>query len=154
MPEFEGDIFKKGFKKEQTGGSQAEEPETKEPEKMFLGSFEKKIDDKGRIVLPKKFCSVCDKFLMYYTEKEGYPFLVLEPSKEGLAADSQGRILFPIELREKMKFKEGSSVEVLGCGDHIEIWLSEEWEEYKKMKELYIKFVNILTLKIKKNKIF
>jgi MraZ protein len=39
--------------------------------------------------------------------------------------DAQGRILLPLTLREKANLKK--NVTVVGAGDWVEIWDSEEW---------------------------
>lgn len=42
--------------------------------------------------------------------------------------DRQGRLLIPEKMRKRANL--GSQLTLIGCGDHIEIWNTEDWEQY------------------------
>ncbi len=120
---------------------------------MFMGSYEHRIDNKGRLVMPAKFRSqvgdavVCtvgldscvalyslDAWKDYLQKLQSLPFTksqarqfmrALLGAAEELNVDGQGRILLPQKLRRYAEL--GENVVVNGVNDHIEIWNSEKW---------------------------
>lgn len=120
---------------------------------QFVGTFEHSLDDKGRVVLPKKFreaftgssgfLSQYDRCLGLWSE-EGFADLarrLTEKIREGLAPqdalrafssvaeevrpDSQGRITIPQRLRDVADL-QGETV-LIGAYHRIEIWNADRW---------------------------
>ena len=124
---------------------------------MFIGEYIHNIDEKGRLAVPVKFRSKLasgaivtkglDNCLSLYPEEawnkmvEKMEELPLTKSKSRAYArfiltgafsaeiDKQGRINLPATLREYAVVK--NQVIVTGLGDHIEIWSTKRWEEYR-----------------------
>ena len=122
---------------------------------MFTGTYNQKVDEKGRITIPSKFKSefgkkivvtnYLDGCLSIYT-KETWTKLEkkiasLPMSKKGsrdfkrfflgsalvLDIDKQGRVLISMPLRQYAKL--GDEVNLIGVGDHVEIWDSKTWDK-------------------------
>ena len=120
---------------------------------MFMGSFEHRIDSKGRLVLPARYrqslgdavvCTVgldrcvavypMDEWERYLEKLRSLPFAkndarqfmraVLGAAEE-LTADKQGRILINARLRAYAGL--GEEVIVSGVMDHLEVWNKERW---------------------------
>jgi MraZ protein len=124
---------------------------------MFIGEYIHNIDEKGRLAVPVKFrnrlasgaivTKGLDICLSLYTESswnkmvEKMESLPLTQSKSRAYArfilagafsveiDKQGRINLPATLRGYAGIK--NQVIVTGLGDHIEIWSTKTWEEYR-----------------------
>lgn len=125
---------------------------------MLVGTYEHKIDQKARIVLPSKFREELgesvfatigiDKCVSLYSPEEWgkmmerlqeLPFsksksrgllrLMLSSAHE-LPLDSAGRILLPPVLREYAEFIQ--EVVFVGVSDHVEMWDKEKWNDYRK----------------------
>lgn len=124
---------------------------------MFIGEYIHNIDEKGRLAIPVKFRSRLvggavatkglDNCLSLYPEEawnkqvEKMESLPLTQSKSRAYArfilsgafpveiDKQGRINLPTTLREFGNIK--NQVIVTGLGDHVEIWATKTWEEYR-----------------------
>lgn len=122
---------------------------------MFTGEYHHNLDAKGRLIIPARFReNLDDEFVitrgldgclslyanMEWKDLEDKLNLLPMTNKRartlkrflmGSACycelDKQGRILIPQSLREKAELKK--DVILLGVGDHIEIWNSEEWKE-------------------------
>ncbi len=120
---------------------------------MFMGSYEHRVDGKGRLVMPAKFrtqigetvvCTVgldncvalypMDAWKEYLQKLQALPFTkgqarqfmrALLGAAEELTVDGQGRILLPLKLRRYADLRE--AVVVNGVNDHLEIWNSEKW---------------------------
>ncbi len=120
---------------------------------MLMGSYDHRIDSKGRLVMPAKFRSqigetvVCtvgldnclavypmDAWNAYLQKLQSLPFTkgqarqfmrTLLGAAEELPVDGQGRILLPAKLRRYARLDE--RVVVNGVNDHLEIWDSEKW---------------------------
>lgn len=120
---------------------------------MFMGSYEHRVDGKGRLVMPAKFrpqigesvvCTVgldncvalypIDAWKEYLRKLQTLPFTkgqarqfmrALLGAAEELTVDGQGRILLPLKLRRYADLRE--AVVVNGVNDHLEIWNSEKW---------------------------
>lgn len=123
---------------------------------MFMGEFQHNIDTKGRIIVPSKFREELgenfvvtrglDKCLFAYPMEE---WKVLEEKLKKLPltkkdaraftrfffsgaveceVDKQGRINLPQPLR-KYAVLEKECV-VIGVSNRIEIWASNNWEDY------------------------
>lgn len=119
---------------------------------MFLGEDTHALDDKGRVVMPRRFrdalgegCVVAkgeDNQLLVYTpteyRKRAEAVMEMPQSRTGRrirrtffsGADEQqldkaGRLLVKQELREYAALREGAAVTLLGVYDHIELWNPE-----------------------------
>jgi MraZ protein len=123
---------------------------------MLVGTYEHKVDSKGRTVLPAKFrqelgqCVVAtigiDQCVSIYPmsnwsrvlEKlQELPFSksksrglmrVMLASAHELPIDSAGRILIPQLLRDHASLQ--SDALFVGVSDHIELWDKELWNIY------------------------
>jgi len=121
---------------------------------MFLGAYEYKIDEKGRIPLPPKFreqlreglilSQGLEKYIAAYPipewNKIAEKLATLPPTRSkarrmnrftfatafDIEIDGQGRIMLPSRLREHAEIKE--SVIVAGVNNYLEVWSKENWE--------------------------
>jgi MraZ protein len=124
---------------------------------MFLGEFEYRVDDKGRMPFPPRFrpyfkdgiivAPSPEKCLTVYTNAEwkkmadalsagGLPPSKLRKLKRALfgsafytSLDSQGRINLPFKLREYAGL--GEEIMVAGADNYIELWDKAAWEAEK-----------------------
>ena len=120
----------------------------------FRGEHYHTVDDKGRVIIPLKFRNeLGNSFvisrglggcLFVYREKDFQELeerLLAQPmldqhtlrlkrwlfaSATETAADSQGRVAIPSNLREFAKI--GDDVVIAGTGEKIEIWSREGWD--------------------------
>lgn len=128
---------------------------------MFLGTYEPKLDDKGRLILPAKYreqlteglvitrgqerCLYVfptEEFQSLYqkirqaplTSKQArnYTRLMLSGASDE-TPDRQGRVTIPQALREYAGLKR--DLTVIGVGARAEIWDTESWEEYLRSQE-------------------
>jgi len=124
---------------------------------MLVGTYDHKLDSKGRLVLPARFrqelgsivvCTIgIDRCIsLYSSEKwervleklQQLPFskgksrelmrLILSSASE-LQIDSAGRILVPTILREHAKLD--TDISLIGVNDHLELWNRNLWFEYR-----------------------
>ena len=124
---------------------------------MLVGSYNHKIDSKGRTVLPAKFrnelgTSVVatigiDKCIALYPSERWEKLLLQLKDLSGLRRkardfrrvllsmaaeleiDSAGRILLPGVLREYADAE--LDITLIGAEDHMEIWDTLKWEEHR-----------------------
>ena len=122
-------------------------------DKMFLGEFDYKLDEKGRVSLPAKFRAKLkdgvvlapglENYISVYSVAQWKQFSekinssLMSPSKlrslnRALFAtafyipiDKAGRISLPAPLRERAAI--GDDVVIAGVNDHIELWNKEQW---------------------------
>ncbi|NLZ15988.1 MAG: division/cell wall cluster transcriptional repressor MraZ [Erysipelotrichaceae bacterium] len=127
---------------------------------MFFGSYNHTLDEKGRLMIPRKMREQVgevlyimqgyDGSLSLYTETryqalvEEYSRLSFNQSKVRdylrlqfastfeIEIDKLGRIQLPTALLSK--FNISRDVMVLGIGDHIEIWDKTKYEDYENLK--------------------
>ena len=124
---------------------------------MFFGNFAHTLDEKGRLMIPRKMREELgykvyimqgfDGALSLFAEAK-YQKLVEEYSKlpfnqrknrdylrlqfastYEMEVDKVGRIQIPTALLNK--FNISRDVIVLGIGDHIELWDAKKYEEYE-----------------------
>ena len=124
---------------------------------MFFGNFAHTLDEKGRLMIPRKMreelgykvyiMKGLDGPLSIFTE-QGYQKLVEEynrlpfeqrknrdylralfASTHEMDVDKLGRVQIPTALLNK--FNISKNVVVLGIGDHIEVWDAKRYEEYE-----------------------
>lgn len=134
---------------------------------MFFGTYEHALDEKGRLVIPRKMREECgmrvyilkgfDGALSIYKEitfesmvksLESLPFSkkdarayqrVQLASACELDVDKAGRVQIPQQLLTR--YQIGKEVMVLGIGDHIEVWNKPDYLKYE--KEMNEKFEDI-----------
>lgn len=125
---------------------------------MFFGSFAHTLDDKGRLVIPRKmreetgvkvfimkgfdgalsiykaceFEKLVNEFnTLPFNKKSARDYLRVQlASTCDLEIDKSGRVQIPSMLLDK--FQIGKEVIVIGMGDHIEVWNRKAYEEYEK----------------------
>ncbi|MBE7050339.1 MAG: division/cell wall cluster transcriptional repressor MraZ [Ruminococcaceae bacterium] len=123
---------------------------------MFSGEYQHTIDAKGRIIMPVKFRDALgekfvvtkglDRNLLVYSMEEWQKFYeklstlpLANKNSRGFArlflagaieceTDKQGRILLTQPLKEYASLIK--DVTVIGNGDKLEIWSTENWNEY------------------------
>ena len=124
---------------------------------MYFGSFAHNLDDKGRLMIPRKMREELgykvyimkgfEGSLSLYDES-GYQKLVNEftrlsfnqqkvrdylrlqfASTYEMEVDKLGRVQLPAALLTKYNISK--EVLVLGIGDHIEVWDKAKYEEYE-----------------------
>lgn len=126
---------------------------------MFVGTSQRKLDDKGRIALPAAlrdelqglgYVTVTDDNVSIFPEaafqvfkddieqrvkeRGGVPRVVLRKlfaATQRLRADSQGRVTLPAELLDAAGIGSGAGTEVVvnGANDRIEIWSPTTWAQ-------------------------
>ena len=124
---------------------------------MFLGEFDYKIDEKGRIPVPPKFRDELGKGVILTPGVEkcimAYPFPEwkkladtltsgsVSPSKLrrlnralfaaafSLNLDGQGRLSLPVPLREYADIKD--VVIIAGANNYFELWNKDQWQSEK-----------------------
>ena len=130
---------------------------------MLTGTYENKLDAKGRTFLPMKMRKELgfnfmvtrwlDKCLaIYTTEKWNDLAAVLNnqpmaksrdtkrfffSSANEIELDAQGRMLIPQTLRSFAKLN--SDIVIIGAGDWAEIWSREAWDAYNANPDLEAK---------------
>ncbi|MGI5838435.1 MAG: division/cell wall cluster transcriptional repressor MraZ [bacterium] len=128
---------------------------------MFMGEYRHAIDNKNRLIIPAKFREdLGDKFVMtkgldnclfLYPQAE---WLNLEQKLKSLPftkadarafvrfffsgateceLDKQGRVLIPNNLKDFGRIVK--DVVVIGVSGRVEIWSSEEWDNYSRKAE-------------------
>ncbi len=128
---------------------------------MFLGRFENKLDEKGRLSMPAKFrARLAEGFVLTRGFEQCltvFPMTEWQNLAETLARfpvtdqkarslrrvlfaqaadtelDKQGRVLIPEYLREAAGL--GADVIVAGMDGYIEIWDVEAWREMERRNE-------------------
>ena len=128
---------------------------------MFLGEFEYRVDDKGRVPVPPKFrrelkegvilAQGPEKCILLYTPAEWKKLAnalttgAIARSKVrrlnraifatafNLSLDGQGRIALPIPLREYAGVED--EVIIAGANTYIELWNKEQWEAEKAISQ-------------------
>ena len=124
---------------------------------MFLGEFEYKIDEKGRVLIPPKFRRELkegvvltpgpEKCINIYSLSEFNKLAAILTTSSvtrsksrklnraifatafNLNIDGQGRIALPIPLREYAGIED--EVVVAGDNTYLELWNKEQWESEK-----------------------
>ena len=124
---------------------------------MLVGTFEHRLDVKGRLVIPARFreelgSSVVasfgiDRCVSVYSQRSWESILerlhnlpyskgktrdlvrVLLASAHEVPIDPAGSILLPQSLRDQAGIEQ--EVSLNGVLDHIEVWDSEKWNTYR-----------------------
>ena len=128
---------------------------------MFLGEFQYKIDDKGRLPIPPRYRKELvdglvimpspEKCLSAYSpqewqkESERIASASIAPSKRrrlsralfatafDLSLDGQGRITLPQQLRQYAGIDEEAVV--IGANTYLEVWNKDRWEAEKEASQ-------------------
>ncbi|MDO5049655.1 MAG: division/cell wall cluster transcriptional repressor MraZ [Actinomycetaceae bacterium] len=128
---------------------------------MFLGTYEPKLDQKGRVILPAKFrdqlsdgvvitrgqdrCLYAfptDEFQEMFNQLRKAPLSskqardyirVMLSGASDETPDKQGRITIPANLRAYADLNR--DLAVIGAGTRIEIWDANQWAEYLETQE-------------------
>lgn len=125
---------------------------------MFFGQYEHSIDEKNRLMIPRKMRDEAgvklfimkgfdgalaiykaDAFEKLVNETEALPFNMRNArdymratlaSVSEIDVDKQGRIQIPTYLMNKYNISK--DVVIIGVGDHFEVWAKEAYEAYEK----------------------
>ena len=130
---------------------------------MFIGEFQYRVDEKGRVPIPPKFrteelkkegvilCPGMEKCVTIYPPSEWKKLAEsltsgpIIPSKLrklnraifatafNLDIDGQGRIIVPAQLRQYAGISE--EVIVAGTNTYIELWGKEQWDSEKAVNQ-------------------
>jgi len=128
---------------------------------MFLGEFEYKIDEKGRVPIPPKFRRELKEGVVLMPGVENciniYPLAewrkvaatlttgsvtrsksrslnrAIFATAFSLNVDGQGRIALPIPLREYAGIEDEAVV--AGVNNYLELWNKEQWEAEKAISQ-------------------
>lgn len=128
---------------------------------MFFGSYQHNLDEKNRLMIPRKmreslssklyimkgfdgaisifeenaFTALMNQFnTLSFNKKDARSYLRTELANTyELEVDKLGRIQLPTALINKYKISK--DVTVLGAGDHIEIWNTVDFEAYQQETE-------------------
>ncbi len=128
---------------------------------MFLGEFEYKIDEKGRVPIPPKFRRELQDGVILTPGVERcvdlYPLSEWEKLSASLTGasvasgklrrlnraifatafnlniDAQGRVALPVPLREYAGIED--EVVIAGVNNYVELWNKERWESEKAISQ-------------------
>jgi MraZ protein len=128
---------------------------------MLLGTYEPRLDEKGRIILPAKFRDEFAGGLVLTRGQERCIYVFPRQTFEGLVEtvqsaplsskvardyvrlllsggsdeipDKQSRVTIPVQLRDYAGL--GRDLVVIGAGSRAEIWAADAWATYYADKE-------------------
>jgi len=128
---------------------------------MFLGTYEPKLDDKGRVILPARFREDMEggivltrgqEHCIYAFPAQEFEQMTVELRRAPLSSkqardyirvllsgaykevpDKQGRITLPPDLRKYAGLDR--ELTVIGAGSRAEIWNSQAWNGYLSVQE-------------------
>ena len=128
---------------------------------MFLGTYEPKLDDKGRVILPARFREDMEggivltrgqEHCIYAFPAQEFEQMTVELRRAPLSSkqardyvrlllsgaykevpDKQGRITLPPDLRKYAGLDR--ELTVIGAGSRAEIWNSQAWNDYLSIQE-------------------
>lgn len=128
---------------------------------MFMGTYEPKLDDKGRVILPARFRDDLEGGVVLTSGQERCIYCFPVPDFEEMTQemrraplsskqardwtrvmlssaykevpDKQGRITIPGNLRKYAGL--GKELVVIGVGGRAEIWDAQAWNEYLSVQE-------------------
>ena len=128
---------------------------------MFLGEFEYKIDEKGRVLIPPKFRRDLKEGVVLTTGPEKCIIAYAAPEWKKLAdalttgsiapsklrrlnraifatafklnIDRQGRIALPVPLRQHAEIED--EIIIAGANTYLELWDKKQWESEKAISQ-------------------
>ena len=128
---------------------------------MFLGEFEYKLDEKGRVPLPPKFrrelregvvlTSGVEKCIVAYPVSEWKKLATTLTSSSlshsklrrlnralfaaafSTIIDAQGRISLPLPLRQHAEIED--ELVVVGANNYFELWNKDQWQSEKSISQ-------------------
>ena len=128
---------------------------------MSLGTYEPKLDDKGRVILPARFREDMEggivltrgqEHCIYAFPAQEFEQMTVELRRAPLSSkqardyirvllsgaykevpDKQGRITLPPDLRKYAGLDR--ELTVIGAGSRAEIWNSQAWNDYLSVQE-------------------
>ena len=128
---------------------------------MFLGTYEPKLDDKGRVILPARFREDMEggivltrgqEHCIYAFPAQEFEQMTVELRRAPLSSKQardyirvllsgaykevpykQGRITLPPDLRKYAGLDR--ELTVIGAGSRAEIWNSQAWNDYLSVQE-------------------
>ena len=128
---------------------------------MFLGTYEPKLDVKGRVILPARFREDMEggivltrgqEHCIYAFPAQEFEQMTVELRRAPLSSkqardyirvllsgaykevpDKQGRITLPPDLRKYAGLDR--ELTVIGAGSRAEIWNSQAWNDYLSVQE-------------------
>ena len=128
---------------------------------MFLGTYEPKLDDKGRVILPARFREDMEggivltrgqEHCIYAFPAQEFEQMTVELRRAPLSSkqardyvrvllsgaykevpDKQGRLTLPPDLRKYAGLDR--ELTVIGAGSRAEIWNSQAWNDYLSVQE-------------------
>ena len=128
---------------------------------MVLGTYEPKLDDKGRVILPARFREDMEggivltrgqEHCIYAFPAQEFEQMTVELRRAPLSSkqardyvrvllsgaykevpDKQGRITLPPDLRKYAGLDR--ELTVIGAGSRAEIWNSQAWNDYLSVQE-------------------
>ena len=128
---------------------------------MFLGTYEPKLHDKGRVILPARFREDMEggivltrgqEHCIYAFPAQEFEQMTVELRRAPLSSkqardyvrvllsgaykevpDKQGRITLPPDLRKYAGLDR--ELTVIGAGSRAEIWNSQAWNDYLSVQE-------------------
>ncbi len=128
---------------------------------MFLGTYEPKLDDKGRVILPARFREDMEggivltrgqEHCIYAFPAQEFEQMTVELRRAPLSSkqardyvrvllsgaykevpDKQVRITLPPDLRKYAGLDR--ELTVIGAGSRAEIWNSQAWNDYLSVQE-------------------
>ena len=128
---------------------------------MFLGTYEPKLDEKGRVILPARFREDMEggivltrgqEHCIYAFPAQEFEQMTVELRRAPLSSkqardyirvllsgaykevpDKQGRITLPPDLRKYAGLDR--ELTVIGAGSRAEIWNSKAWNDYLSVQE-------------------
>ena len=128
---------------------------------MFPGTYEPKLDDKGRVILPARFREDMEggivltrgqEHCIYAFPAQEFEQMTVELRRAPLSSkqardyirvllsgaykevpDKQGRITLPPDLRKYADLDR--ELTVIGAGSRAEIWNSQAWNDYLSVQE-------------------
>lgn len=128
---------------------------------MFLGTYEPKLDNKGRVILPARFREDMEggivltrgqEHCIYAFPAQEFEQMTVELRRAPLSSkqardyirvllsgaykevpDKQGRITLPPDLRKYADLDR--ELTVIGAGSRAEIWNSQAWNDYLSVQE-------------------
>ena len=103
---------------------------------MFLGTYEPKLDDKGRMFLPARFREDMEGGIVLTRGQEHCVYAFPAAEFENMTAELRRAPLWSKQARDLRKYAGlDRELTVIGAGSRAEIWNSSAWREYLAVQE-------------------